>query len=84
MAAGQSGEVLRDIETLFGTGRATGVSDRQLLDGLPAGADASGEAAFEVLVRRHGPMVLRVCRNVLRNSTDAEDAFQATFLVSSA
>lgn len=54
------------------------LSDGQLLERFRNGRD---ESAFEVLIWRHGPMVLSVCRRVLRDEQDAEDAFQATFLV---
>ena len=53
-------------------------SDGELVRRL---VEESDECALEALVRRHGPMVLGVCRRVLANSHDAEDAFQATFLL---
>ena len=53
-------------------------SDQQLIERFIVHRD---ESAFAALMQRHGPMVLSVCRRVMRHCHDAEDAFQATFLV---
>jgi RNA polymerase sigma factor (sigma-70 family) len=55
--------------------------DEQLLDQFLTGQKDESASAFETLVKLHGPMVLGVCRNILRQDQDAEDAFQATFLI---
>ena len=78
MAIKTLGAALRQINRLFSDGAITGLSDAELLDRFLLERDG---AAFEMLMARHGPMVLNVCRGVLRNPADAEDAFQATFLV---
>src|SRR5215813_4539084 len=67
-----------ELQTLFEVGSLGGLSDGQLLDRF---VEWREEAVFEVIVRRHGPMVWGVCHRVLRDYHDAEDAFQATFLV---
>jgi RNA polymerase sigma factor (sigma-70 family) len=59
-------------------GDGAGLTDRQLMDRFIARRD---DNAFEALVRRHGPMVLGVCRRVIGDEHEAEDTFQATFLV---
>jgi RNA polymerase sigma factor (sigma-70 family) len=68
----------RHLRRLAGGPQSGAVTDRVLIDCFTRAGD---EGAFEALVTRHGPMVLRVCRQVLGNIHDAEDAFQATFLV---
>jgi RNA polymerase sigma factor (sigma-70 family) len=74
MATAPFGTLLRHIEKA----KAGQGSDRELLDDF---AGRGSEAAFAALVSRHGPMVLRAARRVLGHEQDAEDAFQATFLV---
>ncbi len=81
MAIGGWGEVLRGIRGLLHGGVTAGLSDEQLLTQFAAGAGESSELAFAALVERHGGMVLRVCRGVLGDEQEAQDAFQATFLI---
>lgn len=78
MSIEQRGALVTQIQRLFQAGTASGLSEWQLLRRYLASGD---EAAFETLVARHGPMILGVCRRMLSNPADVEDAFQATFLV---
>src|SRR5262249_44075911 len=75
---GDRSPVTRYLRRMLSLPRASGLTDAQLLEQFVAQRD---EAAFEVLVWRHGPKVLGVCRRVLRHEQDAEDAFQGAFLV---
>ncbi|MFI5454404.1 MAG: sigma-70 family RNA polymerase sigma factor [Isosphaerales bacterium] len=78
MSIERLGVALRQIKRLFADGVISGLPDAQLLDRFIEQRDPG---AFEAMVARHGPMVLSVCRGILRDPNDAEDAFQATFLV---
>ena len=81
MPGASSREVVRHLNTLFHCGAAGQLGDAELLERFVAGRDEGSEAAFAALVERHGVMVLGVCRRILGNRDEAEDAFQATFLV---
>src|SRR5262249_16857739 len=78
MTQASLGPVLGHIRRLAGAQRMRDLTDAQLLQRFAAQRE---ETAFAALVERHGRLVLRVCRDVLRQEQDAEDAFQATFLV---
>jgi len=73
---------MRGVELQLGrlltSGTLTGLCDAQLLEQFAPRGD---ESAFAALMERHGPLVLGLCRNVLHDPNDADDAFQATFLV---
>ena len=70
--------LLRFIRRVVGSGGPREHTDEQLLHRFVARRD---QDAFAALVQRHGPLVLGVCRRILRDADDADDAFQATFLV---
>jgi RND family efflux transporter MFP subunit len=78
---GRDGVVVRQLRTLFNVGAIRELTDGQLLERFATGTGEAAELAFAVLLERHGPMVLRVCRGVLADTHDTQDAFQATFLV---
>ena len=79
MRTGQTNSpALRYLRNLIESERTADLPDRELLQAFLKKHD---EVAFAALIRRHGPMVLGLCRRVLQNDSDAEDAFQATFLV---
>jgi RNA polymerase sigma factor (sigma-70 family) len=78
MATSRISGVIQHLRRAVLLQEGAGLTDGQLLEGFVSRRD---EAALAALVRRHGPMVWGVCRRVLRNYHDAEDAFQATFLV---
>ncbi len=78
LQAERSPVVLREMTSLLRSGTTNGLDEAQLLQRFATQRD---EAAFRVLVERHGPRVLGVCRSVLRDQDSADDAFQATFLV---
>jgi RNA polymerase sigma factor (sigma-70 family) len=77
----QSEAVVRSLGLLFTEGTHCGLIDTELLERFLSRPDDAAAHAFEGLVLRHGPMVFDVCHKVLGNAHDAEDAFQATFLV---
>jgi RNA polymerase sigma factor (sigma-70 family) len=81
MGIDTSGIVLRQIRTLWDEGRIGALTDEQLLERFTTQSGGLAEAAFEAIILRHGPMVLGVCRRVLRDPQEVEDGFQATFLI---
>jgi RNA polymerase sigma factor (sigma-70 family) len=78
MTRGATPAILRYLRSVTAKQKLKALPDGDLLKHFTAHHD---ETAFAVMVRRHGAMVLQVCRSLLQNQADAEDAFQATFLV---
>src|SRR5215475_1270007 len=70
--------LVRNLRSMLHAPALATRTDRELLDAFASRRD---EAAFAALMRRHGPMVHNVCRQVLRQEQDAEDAFQVVFMV---
>jgi DNA-directed RNA polymerase specialized sigma24 family protein len=77
----QYGAVLKHLRVLRHTGPMAGLSDGQLLEQFMGANRDVSELAFGAIVDRHGPMVRRVCRQMMGDLHDAQDAFQATFFI---
>src|SRR4051812_34953982 len=78
MVTAPASPVLRQVRTILLAHEADALTDRELLRRFVERRD---EPAFAALVRRHGPMVLGVCRRILPGEADADDVFQAAFLI---
>ena len=79
---GRTSEIAsRPLAALLDGASVAGLTDAELLGRFVGGHGRRAEVAFEALVDRHGPMVRGVCRRLLGDAADADDAFQATFLV---
>lgn len=72
---------VKQLRRLFEGGVTSNLTDSELVNRFLARDGQAAECAFATLVDRHGPMVLRIARSLLRESHDADDAFQVTFLV---
>jgi RNA polymerase sigma factor (sigma-70 family) len=71
----------QSLDTLFNVGTLGSLSDLELMECFRFDHGTAGQEAFRILVERHGPMVLGLCRSLISDPHDAEDAFQAVFLV---
>ena len=81
MASREAKGFFHELGLIVESGSVSGLSDTELLGRFAGHRGPSAEAAFESIINKHGPMVFRVCRSILRHTNDADDAFQATFLV---
>lgn len=75
------GGMTQEYHAIIDGGTVAGLTDGQLLDRFVASPGVEAELAFAALVMRHGPLVFGTCQSLLRSPHDAEDAFQATFIV---
>ena len=81
MGIERGGTARKDLRTLFSVGTVAGLTDGQLLERFADRGGEASELAFSTLVERHGPMVFRACLGVVGDEHEAQDAFQASFLV---